>query len=173
MKNTYFKLLDYAKKNDMFVSFDPNYRDALITADKLEQFIEDSKTFAKDADFVKLSDEEVKLITKEEDLREGVKALHKLGTKVVAITLGAEGTLISNGNQDAVVSSIKIKQVDSTGAGDSFVGAVLKQVADLSDMKNISFDKWKEIIAYANKVGAITCTNYGAIDSMPYAKDIK
>ncbi|MDD6794444.1 MAG: PfkB family carbohydrate kinase, partial [Clostridiaceae bacterium] len=32
LKNTYFKLLDYAKKNDMFVSFDPNYRDALITA---------------------------------------------------------------------------------------------------------------------------------------------
>lgn len=173
LKNTYFKLLDYAKENKMFISFDPNYRDALITEEKLAQFIEDSKTFTKDADFVKLSDEEVRLITKKEDLNEGVDELHKLGAKVVAITLGAEGTLISNGSEKAIVPSIKIKQVDSTGAGDSFVGAVLKQVADLADMKNISFDKWKEIIQYANKVGAITCTNYGAIDSMPYAKDVK
>ena len=68
--------------------------------------------------------------------------------------------------------SIKIKQVDSTGAGDAFVGAVLKQVAELEDKKNISFDKWKEIVAYANKVGAITCTNYGAIASMPTAEEI-
>ncbi|MCR4944903.1 MAG: carbohydrate kinase [Clostridium sp.] len=173
LKNTYFKLLDYGKENDMFISFDPNYRDALITEEKLAGFIEDSKTFAESADFVKLSDEEVRLITGIKDLNEGVDELHKIGAKVVAITLGAEGTLISNGEEKAVIPSIKIKQVDSTGAGDSFVGAVLKQVADLEDMKNISFNKWKEIIAYANKVGAITCTNYGAIDSMPYAKDIK
>lgn len=173
LKKTYFKLLEYAKEQGMFISFDPNYRDALITSNKLEGFIEDSKFFTKDADFVKLSDEEVKLITKKEDLREGVKELHKIGAKIVAITLGAEGTLISNGEEEAIVPSIKIKQVDSTGAGDSFVGAVLKQVADLKDMKNISFNEWKNIIAYANKVGAITCTNYGAIDSMPYAKDIE
>jgi fructokinase len=173
LKNTYFKLLEYAKENDMFISFDPNYRDALVTNDKLEEFINDSKTFAKDADFIKLSDEEVKLITKEEDLKNGVKMLHEIGAKVVAITLGAEGTLISNGKEMAIVPSIKIKQVDSTGAGDSFVGAVLKQIADLNDKKNIAFVDWKRIVSYANKVGAITCTNYGAIDSMPYAKDIE
>ncbi|MEW9947792.1 carbohydrate kinase, partial [Clostridium butyricum] len=38
---------------------------------------------------------------------------------------------------------------------------------------NISMDKWKEIIAFANKVGAITCTNYGAINSMPIKEDIE
>ena len=91
----------------------------------------------------------------------------------MAITLGAEGTLISNGTMSEIVSSIKIKQVDSTGAGDAFVGAVLKKVAEIKDKKNISFEEWKRIIAYANKVGAITCTNYGAIDSIPFAKDIK
>ena len=41
LKNTYFKLLNYCKENKIFISFDPNYRDALITEDKLEQFIED------------------------------------------------------------------------------------------------------------------------------------
>lgn len=173
LKVTYFKLLEYAKEKNVFISFDPNYRDALITESKLEKFISDSKTFVKYADFVKLSDEEIKLITKEEDLKMGVKLLHEIGAKVVAITLGAEGTLISNGEEITVVPSIKIKQVDSTGAGDSFVGAVLKQIADLKYKKNIDFEDWKKIIVYANKVGAITCTNYGAIDSMPYAEDIE
>jgi len=173
LKRTYFKFLDFGKENNIFISFDPNYRDALITEDKLEKFIEDSKSFIKVSDFVKLSDEEIKIITKEIDLDQGVKILHEFGAKVVAITLGSEGTLISNGTISEIVPSIKIKQVDSTGAGDAFVGALLKKVAEVNDKKNIPFEEWKRIITYANKVGAITCTNYGAIDSIPYAKDIK
>ena len=69
LKKTYFKLLEYAKENNIFISFDPNYRDALITEDKLEQFIEDSKSFIKVADFIKLSDEEIKIITKEDKFK--------------------------------------------------------------------------------------------------------
>ncbi|ASW43284.1 carbohydrate kinase family protein [Clostridium isatidis] len=172
LKNTYYKLLEYAKENNIFISFDPNYRDALITKDKLEAFIEDCKNFIKLSDFVKLSDEEIKLITEEESIELAVKKLHKMGAKIVAVTLGAKGTLISNGASE-IVPSIKIKQVDSTGAGDAFVGAVLKQLSEQEDNKNISFSKWKEIVSYANKVGAITCTNYGAIDAMPRAEDLQ
>ena len=65
---------------------------------------------------------------------------------------------------------MEIKQVDSTGAGDAFVGAVLKQLSDIEDKRNISFEEWKNIIAFANKVGAITCTNYGAIAFNAYIK---
>lgn len=173
LKETYFKLLDYAKENNIFVSFDPNYRDALITEEKLEDFISDSKEFIKKADFIKLSDEEVLLITKEKDIESGVKKLHEIGAKVVAITLGAKGTLISNGEEMEVVPSVKIKQVDSTGAGDSFVGGVFRKISELENNKNISFEKWKDIIAYGNKVGAFTCTNYGAIASMPTEKDLE
>lgn len=173
LKNTYFKLLEYAKANNIYVSFDPNYRDALITDDKLDKFVEDCKEFLKVADFTKLSDEELYLITKEKDLAAGVSKLHELGVKVVTITLGAKGTYLSVNGESIIIPSIKIKQVDSTGAGDSFVGAVLKQVSDVEDKKNISIEEWKNIIAFANKVGAITCTNYGAIASMPTLNEIK
>ena len=71
-----------------------------------------------------------------------------------------------------IIPSIKIKQVDSTGAGDAFVGAVLKQLSDIEDKQNIPFEEWSNIVSYANKVGAITCTNYGAIASMPVLSDI-
>ena len=173
LKNTYFKLLEHAVANDIYVSFDPNYRDALITEDKLDKFVEDCITFLKKSDFTKLSDEELFLITKEKDIEAGVKKLHDLGVKVVTITLGSKGTYLSVAGENEIIPSIKIKQVDSTGAGDSFVGAVLKQLAEIEDKKNVSFDDWKNIVAFANKVGAITCTNYGAIASMPTLSELQ
>lgn len=172
LKNTYFKLLNHCVENNIFVSFDPNYRDALITEEKIAGFIEDCKIFIKHSDFIKLSDEEIKIITKEEDLNKGIDALHNMGAKVISVTLGSKGTLISTKENTKIVSSIEIEQVDSTGAGDAFVGGVLKQIASQEDKKKISFDKWIDIIFYANVVGAITCTNYGAIDSMPEEKDL-
>ncbi|NFF81801.1 carbohydrate kinase [Clostridium botulinum] len=173
LKNTYYKLLEYAKSKNIYISFDPNYRDALITDDKLDLFVKDCIEFLKNSDFTKLSDEELILITKEEDLEAGVKKLHELGVKVVTITLGSKGTYLSVLGKNEIIPSIKIKQVDSTGAGDSFVGAVLKQIAEVEDKKNIGFEEWKNIITFANKVGAITCTNYGAIASMPTLNDLK
>lgn len=172
LKKTYFKLLDYAKANNIYVSFDPNYRDALITEDKLEGFISDSIKFLSESSFTKLSDEELCLITKEKDLVSGVNKLHELGVKVVTITLGSKGTFLSVNGKSEVIPSIKINQVDSTGAGDAFVGAVLKQVSEIDDKENVDFYKWKEIISFGNRVGAITCTNYGAIDSMPTLKEL-
>lgn len=173
LKKTYFKLLEYAKNNNIYVSFDPNYRDALIIADKLAQFIEDSIFFIKQSDFTKLSDEELFLLTGEKEITTGVNKLHDLGVKVVTITLGSKGTYLSVNKENIIIPSIKIKQVDSTGAGDAFVGAVLKQVSDIEDKQNIGFEEWKSIIEFANKVGAITCTNYGAIASMPKLSDLK
>ncbi|MFT8351697.1 carbohydrate kinase family protein [Clostridium saccharoperbutylacetonicum] len=173
LKNTYYKLLDYAKANNIYVSFDPNYRDALIAPDKLACFIEDCIKFLKESDFTKLSDEELLLITKEKDIDTGVKKLHGFGVKVVTITLGSKGTYLSvDGNHD-IIPSIKIKQIDSTGAGDAFVGAVLKQISEIEDKQNVSFEEWKRIVSFANKVGAITCTNYGAIASMPTVNELK
>lgn len=173
LKNTYFKLLDYAVTNNIYVSFDPNYRDALITEDKLDKFVEDCVSFLRKSDFTKLSDEELFLITKEKDITAGVNKLHELGVKVVTITLGSKGTYLSVAGKNEIIPSIKITQVDSTGAGDSFVGAVLKQLSEIEDKKNVSFEEWRNIVNFANKVGAITCTNYGAIASMPTLSDVE
>lgn len=173
LKNTYFKLLDYAVTNNIYVSFDPNYRDALITEDKLDKFVEDCVSFLRKSDFTKLSDEELFLITKEKDITVGVNKLHELGVKVVTITLGSKGTYLSVAGKNEIIPSIKITQVDSTGAGDSFVGAVLKQLSEIEDKKNVSFEEWRNIVNFANKVGAITCTNYGAIASMPTLSDVE
>ena len=173
LKKTYFKLLEYAKENNIYISFDPNYRDALIRDNMLEQYVCDCLEFFKLCDFTKLSDEELTLITKEKDLNAGVRKLHELGVKVVTITLGSKGTYLSLQGESFIIPSISIRQVDSTGAGDAFVGAVLKMMSQMEDKKNTTIEEWKNIIMFANKVGAITCTNYGAITSMPALKEVE
>ena len=172
LKDTYFKLAEYAIQNNIFISFDPNYRDALITDKNIEDYLSCVNKFIGFSNFIKLSEEELFLITSEKDIDKGMDKIHKLGAKIVAVTLGDRGTLFSY-KKRSIISSIKIKQVDSTGAGDAFVGAVLSKLCDAEDNKNIGNKEWEDIIKFANKVGAKTCENYGAISSIPTLNDLE
>lgn len=173
LKETYFKLFQYAIDNKMFISFDPNYRDNLIDDSYLEEYIRCCKEFISHSDWIKLSLEEMKLITGEKDIALAVNILHSYGCKVITVTLGEKGAILSYQGKKEIIPSIKVKQIDSTGAGDAFVGGVLREIACEKNKDSISFDVWKEIIRYANIVGAITCTQYGAIDAVPTIEDIK
>jgi len=167
-KETYIKVMRLSKNAGKFISFDPNYRSDLWKC-RLEEFIEISKACIKTADFIKVSDEEMKLISGQDDLNKGLEILHELGAGAIAVTLGKEGTLISNGKECKIVRSIKIKSIDSTGAGDAFVGAFLWQLGKSDNPKLTvkNFEKLESITAFANKVGAVVCTKLGAIASIP------
>ena len=128
--------------------------------------------FIKYSDFIKLSEEELLLITSEHDINKGVDKIHSLGAKVVAITLGSRGTLFSY-RKRTIIPSIEINQIDSTGAGDAFVGAVLSKLCEVEDNKNIDIGVWENIIRFANRVGAKTCENYGAINFIPTLKELE
>ncbi|WP_139902305.1 carbohydrate kinase family protein [Clostridium thermarum] len=173
-KDTYLKVMKLARSKGIFISFDPNFRVDLWKG-RMQEFIEVSRQCLKYADFVKVSDEEVKTISRKEDIEAGVEVFHDLGAKVVAVTLGKEGTFISNRKEKATIGSIKIKTIDSTGAGDAFVGASLYQISKIEDPKNLvnNFKKLKEIIAFGNKVGAIVCTKMGAIAALPTIEEVE
>ena len=68
-----------------------------------------------------------------------------------------------------LVPSIKVSPVDTTGAGDAFIGCLLYQISELNNFNTV-FDN-KELltamIEKANKAGAITTTQYGAIVALP------
>ncbi|WP_246168209.1 carbohydrate kinase family protein [Paenibacillus antarcticus] len=166
--DAYFEFMAKARAQKQFVSFDPNYRHSLW-AYRTEEFINLAKKGVSLADFVKVSEEELQLISGYEDLNEGVMELHRLGTKVIAVTLGKNGTLISNGSDQATIPSISITSIDSTGAGDAFVGAVLVQLSQITNqgITNLTFIDWRKMIHYANQVGAIVCTKVGAIAALP------
>lgn len=174
LKETYTKILELAKNENKIITFDPNYR-VDLWRERVEKFIEESKKYIKEADIVKVSDEEVLLISGKNKIEDGVKELHKIGAKVVLVTLGKEGTLLSIEENQEIVSSIKITPVDTTGAGDAFIGGVLYKIANdnlsKSDITNI--EKMREIVKFGNKVGAKTCEKYGAISALPTLDEIE
>jgi fructokinase len=169
-QSTYFHVMRNAKEQGKFISFDPNYRIDLWK-NRTPEFIDLAKKGISLADFVKVSDEELKLITGTNKLAKGTDYLHELGAKIVTVTLGSEGTYLSNGQTSEIVPSVKVKSIDSTGAGDAFVGATLFQFAKGNPAIE-DFDNLKEIIYFSNKVGALVCTKVGAITAIPALEDV-
>jgi fructokinase len=159
----YYSLKERAKKDGKIISFDPNYRH-LLFGDKIPSFIKQSMFFLKEADFTKLSDEEAMLITETVTLEEATEILLTICPGVFAITLGKEGTLLGLKGKTYIIPSIPVKPVDTTGAGDAFVGAVLYQLDGLK-FQDLDFAAWKKIVENANKAGARTCEYLGAMEA--------
>lgn len=169
LQQAYKHLLEKALKKKIFISFDPNYRH-LLFRDNIQSFIDQSWIFLRACHFFKVSDEEAMLITGTKNLDDAVDALLHKTKAVFTITLGKEGTLLGYVNDTVVVPSISIKPVDTTGAGDAFVGAVLYQLSDKSfaEVTAMSREEWIQIIANANKAGARTCEYMGAMEAFKH-----
>jgi fructokinase len=172
-QSTYLNAMRMAKEAGKFISFDPNFRKDLWSG-RIHIFIDLAKEGIALADFVKVSDDELRILTGMQDVTRGISSLHKMGAKVVSVTLGKEGTMISNGHNIEMVPSIKVDSIDSTGAGDAFVGATLYQLAKAEEPKRVleNFEQLKQIISFSNKVGAMVCTKVGAISAIPNIEEI-
>lgn len=168
LERTYYKLLEEGKSKGALISFDPNFRDVLITEDIMDEYKKHCIYFMKQADFIKLSDEEAMLLTETKTLDEAILTLNQWQLKTLAITLGKAGTMVIENGVKTVVGSIDIEQKDSTGAGDAFVGGVLYGLANTKEVID-----YVEIVKFANVVGAITCEEYGAIPAIPTLEKVK
>lgn len=171
--DVYKKIYDEAIKKNIFISFDPNFRKDLWNNNK-DEFIEKALYFVKNADFVKASEEEVLLLSKKEDLRNGMEFLHEKGAKIIVVTMGERGSLVSTNFYRERMESIKIDCVDSIGAGDSFVGAWLSELSYKDDIKRIymKVEDLRNLTYFANVVGALTCRKIGSIDSIPTLQEV-
>lgn len=124
-------------------------------------------------DIMKISDEECALLTDQTDPQQAATALLAQGPKVVAITLGSQGALIANAAGSRVVAGFKSKVADTNGAGDSFWGAMLYQIAHCDqNLDQIDLDTLEQFTRYANAVAALTVRKHGAIPAMPTAKEV-
>lgn len=171
-QDTYFTLMEKSSQKGVYVSFDPNYRMDLW-GENTADFINLSKRAISYADFVKVSEEELYLITEKEEIYEGILALHELGAALVAITMGKDGTYISNGETCELIPSISVKSIDSTGAGDAFVGAFLYQLAHQDqEITRLDFELVKQAVYFANKVGATVCQKIGSLTALPALEEI-
>ncbi|NNV57916.1 carbohydrate kinase family protein [Limnovirga soli] len=169
LQAAYVHLLQKALKQNIYISFDPNYRHLLIKNDTAS-FINQCWHFLENCHFFKVSDEEAMLLTATQTLDEAVAALLVKTTAVFTITLGKEGTLLGLNNTTTIIPSISVQPVDTTGAGDAFVGAALYQLKDFSvaQIQSLTAADWHKIISNANKAGARTCEYLGAMEAFKH-----
>ncbi|WP_171670988.1 sugar kinase [Ruegeria sp. HKCCD4884] len=83
-----------------------------------------------------------------------------LGANIVALTLGAEGTLVATPNKRERVKGRRVEAVDATAAGDTFDGAFLSRI--------VAGDDPFTSARYANAAAALSTQGYGAVAPMPY-----
>jgi sugar/nucleoside kinase (ribokinase family) len=93
-------------------------------------------------------------ITGETDYERIARKLLALGPKVVAVTMGAEGSLIAGAGGVTHVPAFKVDVVDSTGAGDAFMGGLSYGLLQGWDPPRVAL--------FANACAAICCTKVGA-----------
>ncbi|AYN65898.1 carbohydrate kinase [Euzebyella marina] len=174
LEEAYGRYFFDALTQDAFISFDPNFRGDLWKEEE-ETFIKKCTTFIEKSHLCKFSLEEAQLLSGEDDIEKACDVLHKKGAQIITVTLGGKGTLVSTANIKTIVPSITVNPVDTTGAGDAFIGCLLYQISSLAHPTAILKDDelLLKMVKKANIAGAITTTNYGAIPSLPTLEQLK
>ena len=169
LQETYDYLFEQALANNCFISFDPNYRQLLFQNDQAF-FIKKSWQYIEACNFFKVSDEEALLITGEKNIEDAASMFSKKSKAIFAITIGKEGTLLGIKGQTFKVESLPVDPVDTTGAGDAFVGAVLYLLSlkTPQELAAITNEEWQTIIVQSNKAGARTCEYLGAMEAFKH-----
>jgi len=104
-------------------------------------------------------------IKEKRDLSKIAHRLLKMGAKNVVITLGPKGLFFKNRSDERWMEAFRVKAVDTTAAGDAFVGAL---AFGLSEGKPI-----QEVLPLANGAGALATTKLGAQPSLPFGDELK
>ncbi len=163
--------LDFAKENNITVSYDPNYR-AMLWKDE-ETAKKGMRSVLPYVDIIKISDEETGLLTDEKDVKGAAKRLLRLGIKCVIVTKGSEGAYILSQKGEAEIKSKKVTVADTTGAGDSFMGGFLYKLTDANIMPDeLSDTELRKFGDFASSVAGFCVSKRGAINAMPSLEDL-
>lgn len=173
LTDSYLKIAEEASRKGNTICFDPNFRIDLWNNREAE-FRDACNSYFKLADIVKVSDEELILLSEQNDMHKGCQYFHDLGVKVVLVTLGGDGCLISQDDgQQTLVPAYEIKVIDTTGAGDSFIGAMLFKMSQSVAGEDFYLDKLPEFVAFAGKVSGLVCSKIGAMSALPTLAEVE
>lgn len=165
-RTTTFQAVKMAKENGAIISYDPNYRAPLWESKEIAT--ERMRSLIPFVDVMKLSDEETGLLTPYHEPEEAARYLLQKGVKVVAVTLGSEGVLISGKEGSQKVPGFKSRVVDTTGAGDSFWGGFVSQMLAADEAPELlSMEQLVKCARYGNAVASLCVERRGGISGIP------
>ena len=163
-----------AKEFGATVTYDPNYRANLWKSEA--QAVGQMKSVLGKVDILKISDEELPLLTGTKDCEEGTRQLREqYGIPLILLTLGADGAFYRRGEETGKADGFKVKVADTNGAGDTFFGAFLSRMAALGIYRpaDLSSEQLYESVRTANLAASITTSRHGAIPAMPDLKELE
>ncbi|MEI3369199.1 MAG: carbohydrate kinase [Clostridium sp.] len=174
IKEAHRRAIEIAKEKGCLISFDPNVR--LPLWKNPEDCRKATLEFLPLSNIVKISDEELEFITGIKDEKEALDFLLTGDVKVIIYTKGTNGAEFITKERVIFSPSFKVSAQDTTGAGDSFIGSLLYQVAEgeysLEQLVDLSEEKVQEILTFSNATAALTVCKKGAIGALPLKEEV-
>lgn len=167
-----FRLATHARGKGVTTVYDPNLRLNLWEdVNEARQVILHAMQWA---NIVKVSEEELTFLTGKDDMDAGAGTLlTRFGMDALLVTLGPRGCLAFVGGRRLDLPGFSVDTVDTTAAGDSFTGGFLYcLLQENTPITDRTTEKLREMLTFANAVGALTTTKKGAISALPSHEDI-
>lgn len=175
MKEAHKKAIQIASEKGSIISFDPNVRFPLW--ESKEALRETILEFIPKADILKISDEELEFITGYKTVEEAREILFTGNVKLVLFTKGGDGAEAYTHSTKIDVPSVRVNAVDTTGAGDGFIGAFLFKLMEdgikAQTLGDLSETKLARYLSFANLFCQHSVLGEGAIDSYPDLDQMK
>ncbi|MDA3978898.1 aminoimidazole riboside kinase [Gallibacterium sp. AGMB14963] len=147
-----------------FVSFDPNLRPSLWVDQ--DTMIKEVNNMIAVADVIKFSEEEICLLSGLSDLEQAINLTRQqYPNKLILVTLGEAGAIYFYQQISGSIAGNKVKVVDTTGAGDAFVGGMLQGLSQYDQWQNAQV--LEQAIIQANICGGLATTAKGAMAALP------
>ncbi|PFA70478.1 aminoimidazole riboside kinase [Bacillus sp. AFS015802] len=160
-----------AKENGLLVSYDPNLRLGLWDSEDTAR--ETIKSMLPQADVVKISEEELEFITGEKEIEAGVVKLKTYHIPFLIVTMGSEGSYVYVGEDREYVPAMKVKAVDTTGAGDAFVSGILYSIHEYKgNIGSLSIEEAASMARFAAVSGALAASTKGAMTALPSLEEV-
>jgi fructokinase len=153
----------HARSKGLLISYDPNLRMSLWKdAESARAGMLSGLNYAH---ILKISDEELQFLTNSDD----ITSLWRDEMSLIVVTHGAGGATLYTRKETVFYPGFQVATVDTTGAGDAFVAALLVGILEHSTPEDVQgyLPYLKKILCLANAAGALTTTKRGAIPALP------
>jgi len=153
--------MEYTLQNGGKISFDPNFRPELINEEEVKNFFE---PVIRKSHIVFPTEEEIRVLTGNNDLDQACEKLLTLGPEIVVIKQGSLGSSVYTKNEKHSVAAFDVTEIDPTGAGDCYCAGFLTGL-----LKGLSL---QETAKFANAVGALAVTKKGPMEGAPIFEEV-
>ncbi|MEA5011929.1 MAG: carbohydrate kinase [Angelakisella sp.] len=169
MRSAHEAAIQYASGAGALISFDPNLRFPLWPdRQALHRAVHNFLPFAH---IVKISDEELEFITGENNIESALPQLFAGNVQLVLYTCGGSGAYAFTRTSHAFSKPQQVSAMDTTGAGDGFIGSFLWQLCQdhitADALSGLSSQQLTQYLSFSNRFCGVSVQSYGAIASYP------